>query len=208
MDLDAPYEAVAPSLHGAVLMVLRQAGQPLSGRAVAARAGASQEGARRVLLRLVEHGLATSSEAGNAVLYALNRDHVLADALEALAGARRALFDRMGQLVATWEPSPLSVTVYGSAARGDGDTSSDVDVLVVRADEPEGFSHWDRHLPELADAVQRWSGNDAEILEYSLGEVHEAARRHLPLLVAAAREGRHVYGRELRRLLADAQVVA
>jgi predicted nucleotidyltransferase len=67
-----------------------------------------------------------------------------------------------------WTPKPAAVAVFGSAARGDGTTASDIDVLVVRdesveADDPQ----WQRNLASLADHVSRWSGNSCEILERS-----------------------------------------
>lgn len=205
MNLAQPHEAVAPSLHGAVLVALHTAAQPLSGRAVAERAGASHEGTRRVLRNLVVHGLVDTIETAGAILYSLNQDHVLADAVSQLTRARTALFERMVEEIRTWKPRPLNVTVFGSAARGTGDVDSDVDVFVVRRDDvPPGFSHWDEHLPELAHAIERWSGNRAEIIEYSLAELREAARANVPFVDAVTREGLPVFGKHVRRLLIEA----
>src|SRR4051812_1306892 len=104
MDVARPYAAVAPSLDGDVLVVLAGVTGPLTGRQVAelARRG-SQSAVSAVLDRLVEHGLVLRQKAGRAHLHTLNREHVAAPAVEALARARSVLFDRIGRYVSVME---------------------------------------------------------------------------------------------------------
>ena len=66
-------------------------------------------------------------------IHELNREHLAAPVAEALAGLRLGLWKRMRSTLSSWNPKPVYGCVFGSAARGDGGTQSDVDVLLVRA---------------------------------------------------------------------------
>ena len=68
--------------------------------------------------------------------------------------------------------------MFGSAARGDGDTSSDVDLLMVDPDDidPED-PRWRQQLHEFASAVERWTGNHAGISEIGEKELRPLAEK-------------------------------
>src|SRR5260370_10064428 len=161
MHLARPYTAISPTLDGEVLVVLAGTMRPLTGREVAklVKRG-SQAGVNRTLRRLVEHGVVDAREAGAAILYSLNREHLAAPAVNSLADLRGELVRRLKQSVQAWKTRPLHASLFGSAARGDGKTSSDIDVFVVR---PSGLDENDRpwrdHLDQLTRAVQRWTRN-------------------------------------------------
>ena len=75
-------------------------------------------------------------------------------------------------MISVWEPAPVHASLFGSAARGDGDTSSDIDLLIVRpADLDPEDAPWRDQLDELADSVRRWTGNNAGIAEVSEEEL-------------------------------------
>src|SRR4051794_10747130 len=96
MDLSRPYTALCPSLDGDVLVTLAGTRRPLTGREVARLAGRrSHVGVRDVLARLVEQGLVDRQEAGSALLYTLNREHLAAPAVAVLAGMRSDLVRRL-----------------------------------------------------------------------------------------------------------------
>jgi len=169
MDVSRPYAAVCPTLDGEVLSVLARTSRPLSGRDVARLVErGSQGGVNRVLRRLAGHGIVDVQEAGSALLYALNRDHLAAPAVMILDGLRAELGRRLSEAIAAWEVPPLHASMFGSAARGDGDTESDIDVFIVRPDEvEEDDARWRGQLDALATAVRRWTGNHAGIAEVS-----------------------------------------
>ena len=124
MDVSAPMRAVIPSAHGPVLTVLARAGQPLTGRTIAelTRPSVSQKQVATVLASLAEQGIAFVTAAGSAKLYTFNRDHLAADAVEQLSSLRELLWKRITEHVAKWTTAPSVLVVYGSTARGDGDT--------------------------------------------------------------------------------------
>src|SRR4051794_35182337 len=167
MDLGAPHTAICPTLDSSVLAVLARTTHPLTGREVARLVGRpSHRGVLDVLNRLTDQGLVDREEAGRAFLFALNREHLAAPAVGVLANLRTELMGRLITQILVWDPRPVHVSLFGSAARGDGDVQSDIDLLVVRSDDisPE-HPTWQEQRDQLAVRVRRWTGNHAGIAE-------------------------------------------
>ena len=174
MDLSDPIRTVIPSAHGPVLEVLARTDVPLTGRAVAALTAGrvSPARARQVLLDLVESGLVTAQDAPPARLYRLNRQHLAADAVTALASLRATLLDRMRAGCQTWATPARAVWLFGSLARGESTAESDIDVLVVRSDRVDADDpDWVEQLAVFAVQVRDWTGNACEVLEYGEAEL-------------------------------------
>ncbi len=184
MDVARPSSVVIPALDGAVLAVLSGTTRPLTGREVARLAGRrAHSGVLLVLNRLTEHGLVDRQEAGRALLYTLNRDHLAAPAVQLLAGIRAELRLRVVHELESWTVAPLHVSMFGSAARGDGDTNSDIDLFIVRpASVTAEDTQWRAQFDELATDIRRWTGNHAGIAEVGESELHELQRAQRPIL--------------------------
>jgi len=178
MDLSEPWAAVCPTLDGPVLAALANTNRPLAAREVArlVRRG-SWGGVRKVLVRLAHHGVVTMQEAGNVTLYSLNRRHLAAPAVDLLVGLREELVRRLSGAVTSWSVPAVHASLFGSAARGDGGVTSDVDLFVVR---PRGVHQddvtWRVQVDQLAVDVLAWTGNHAGISEVGEGEVREVRR--------------------------------
>lgn len=188
MHLSYPQSSVVPSLDGEVLLVLSRTSRPLSGRQISRMVHrGSWSGIYRALQRLTEQGIVTEQEAAPAILYTLNRDHVAAPAVEVLSNLHNELERRVRDAIAAWTVYPVHASIFGSAARRDGGTESDVDIFVVR---PTGVSYederWRDQVDGLADAVYRWSGNRAGIAEVSQAEL-DRLRRKDPMIVREVR---------------------
>lgn len=204
MDLSRPYSALSPTLDADVLAVLAGTTRALTGREVArlARRG-SQRGVLSVLERLVEQGLVDRQEAGRALLYTLNRDHLAAPAVEILAGLRTELFRRIQACVEGWDLPPAHASLFGSAARGDGHTTSDIDLWIVRPEDVDPDDRrWRDQLDTLAERIHRWTGNHAGVAEISVRDV-ERLRKEQPGVVAELRsDSVRLVGPEVSTLLA------
>jgi predicted nucleotidyltransferase len=203
MNLSSPFSSIFPGVDSAVLIVLTGSTKPRTGREVARLADRSQAAAQAVLSRFVDQGLVLMEEAGRARLYALNRDHVAAAPIVELSNLRLALFRRLSdEVFAFWRPQPIHVSVFGSAARGDGTADSDIDIFLVRPagiDEDDG--KWRAQVEALADNVFRWTGNHAGIAEVSEGDL-ERLRHDRPAIVASLRaDAVDIAGNPLRSLL-------
>lgn len=203
MDTSQPYTAICPTLDSSVLNVLAGTNRPLTGREIARLLGRkSHEGVLEVLNRLAAHGLVDRQEAGRALLYTLNRDHLAAPAVDVLAGMRGELLNRLREVADGWDIKPVHVSLFGSAARGEGNTESDIDLFVVRpdtvsADDPP----WRGQLDQLADHVVRWTGNHAGIAEVAKSDVQQLRRENLPIAKELRSDAITISGPEVMKLL-------
>ncbi len=163
-------------------MVLARVTRPLSGREVGRLAGRSEAGVRRALHRLSEHGVVKTDEAGRTLLHSLNRDHLAAPAVETLTDMRAELLRRIRTAIEDWAIKPVEASLFGSFARGDGSTGSDIDLLVVRPREvSESDPLWENQIRELGSSVLRWTGNHASVAELSPAEAELVASGDLPI---------------------------
>lgn len=202
MDLSAPFQSMFPTVDSAVLTVLTGSTKPRTGREVARLAGRSQPATKRVLDRLVEHGLVHERQAGRSNIYTLNWDHIAAGPITDLANLRLVLFRRLRETLEPWRPRPVHVSVFGSAARGDGSPESDIDMFLIRpGDVEEDDPEWRGQLEALADSVFGWTGNHAGIAEVSETDL-DRLRRDQPAVVTNLRaDAVDIAGTPIRELL-------
>lgn len=203
MDVSRPYKAVCPTLDGDVLRVLASTSLGLTGREVAELAGRrSHSGVLDALHRLTEHGLVRRAPLNRAYLFALNREHLATEAVELLMSLRSKLFERIRSAIDTWEVAPVHASVFGSAARGDGDVDSDIDMLVVRpADVAQDEPRWQAQVDALRLQIEGWTGNQAAILELTETELAESQARQRPIVAELRSDSVVVAGFDLVTLL-------
>lgn len=204
MDLSNPISSVIPSAYGPVLVALVRAGVPLSGRQVAGlvEGQVSRSRVNAVLTEMAASGLVLRERHPPSVLYALNRQHVSAPFVEALADLRQLLLARIRDEVEGWARPAVAVWMFGSAARGEGSSGSDVDILVVRRDDlDEEDSAWRSQLAQLADDVRMWSGNACEVLELSRAELAQSVLTGQKLATELRRDAVHLAGAQPASLL-------
>jgi predicted nucleotidyltransferase len=186
MDLSDPTRAVTPTLDGTVLAVLAAAGKPLTVGDVARQAARGSEiGIRRSLARLVEQGIVRATVMGRNQVHELNRDHIAADAAVLLSGLRNELWGRFRAEFATWRPKPVYACVFGSAARGDGDTASDIDLLLIQPSfdyHDDALGSWEQQIDRLRDLAERWTGNPLQIVQLTVAEWRRRGKAHRQLV--------------------------
>jgi predicted nucleotidyltransferase len=204
MDLTRPYSAVVPSIDGDVLVVLAGTTRPLTGRQVA---GLSRRGSARTVAialdRLVRQGLVHRHQAGRAYLHTFNEEHLAAPIVRSLAGLRGALISALETYLSDFGEAVVHASMFGSAARGDGDVDSDIDLLIVS---PEGIDDdhpWRGPLDGLSEAVLGWTGNHAAIVELSMPELADLVRRGAPILDDLMDDAITLHGRSLAALLRE-----
>src|SRR5712691_6562807 len=128
MDLRRPLRVVAPTLDADILAVLARADKGLSGRAIERETNASHGGITSALARLVNEGIVCVDQAGRAHIYRLNRDHLAAPWIEGLASLRLEFINRLREAIESWEIDPVAAVLFGSAARGETNLRSDIDI--------------------------------------------------------------------------------
>ena len=121
----------------AVLRVLHGVAIPLNASQLAGRTGLSWTAVSTVLNELAEMGVINSSSAGRANIHSLNRESVyVTDLIDPLFAAEERIPDEMlADLARTFESQTLAVAVFGSYARDEQASQSDVDVAIVAADQ-------------------------------------------------------------------------
>lgn len=224
MDLTDPTSSVTATLDGPVLAVLALVGKPVTAGEVASQMPRGSEiGVRRSLARLVEQGIVRATEMGRNRVHELNRNHVAAPIADLLAGLRLETWRRLRAKLATWNPKPQYACVFGSAARADGDSRSDIDVLLVHAPFPgdsdprrqsaglaqlAGYASefmtlqlterqtakWRRQVDELHSLVEAWTGNPLQALDMSSFEWADHRRRRTGIYDEITRDAIKVAG--------------
>jgi predicted nucleotidyltransferase len=201
MDFNQPVQAIIPGAQGRILAVLAHTTAELSLRTIARLSDVSPAQTSRVLPQLVRLGLVTRREVPPSTLFALELTHVAAEPLLRLARSRELVLERMGELAAELPVRPVSVIVFGSFARGDGEPESDIDVVLVRPAEadPESES-WLAAIDQWTTKLRCLTGNSVEILEVGGDEVGEHLAGDRPVWRDIRRQGIVVFGRSFALL--------
>jgi hypothetical protein len=200
VDLRHPIHAVVPTLDGPVLEVLARTTRPLTGREVhgLARRG-SPNGIRLALARLAEHGIVYAEQRSTAVYYTANREHLAWPAVETLTNLRRTLFQRLRTELESWDCPPIHASLFGTAARGDGDATSDIDILLVRPDDvSEDDPPWAEQVDRLRHCVVSWTGNRCHAFQVDRQRLAEHMRANDPLIDSWLRDAITLAGPDLR----------
>ena len=179
MDLGSPVLDIAPAVRGALLQALARLEQPITRRQLAAAAGVAPGNASAVIEELIQSGLVSETVAGRSSMVVLNRSHLAAGPVLALAGLRGELIRRLRERLCAW-PDLHGGWLFGSVARGDADRDSDVDLLIVVDDLQSPDLH--ERLSRLQADVRSWTGNDLQLVEHSPSSWRKLVRAKNPLV--------------------------
>jgi predicted nucleotidyltransferase len=179
MDLGSPVLDIAPAVRGALLQALARLEQPITRRQLAAAAGVAPGNASAVIEELIQSGLVSETVAGRSSMVVLNRSHLAAGPVLALAGLRGELIRRLRERLSAW-PDLHGAWLFGSVARGDADSDSDVDLLIVVDDLESSDLH--ERLSRLQAEVRSWTGNDLQFVEHSPSSWRRLVRARNPLV--------------------------
>lgn len=195
MDFVHPVEVVMGGAQGRLLAVLAKITAPLTLRRLASLAGVSPAQASRVMPRLVELGIVDRHEVPPASQFVLNRDNVAAQLLVSLSDSRSMALRQIGEAASNISPEPVSVIAFGSFARGEADADSDIDLVVVRADDvDDDDERWADSIDLWRRQVRALTGNDVEIVESTASEAGRKLRGRSEFWRNIEREGVVVYG--------------
>jgi len=192
MQLQSPFAVVTPTLDGEILAVLARVESSLTvGQIRSLLPHRSDEGIRKALHRLSAQGIVNSEHVGGVVGHGLNRRHLAAPQVVAIARLRDTLIERMQESLKVWPTPPRWTALFGSAARGEMRIDSDIDLFMV--DPGVDAELWDTWTSAFAADVSAWTGNDLRILSLTEEEVRLGAAKRDPIIES---------------LLADALVVS
>lgn len=177
MRLQNPFSALNPTgIDSQVLTVLARSNQYMTVHEIyrLLPEEGSEPGIRKALYRLVEQGVVHERVTGRSYAYSLNSEHLMADVIRKIANTKNELILRIKNEISTWPVQPVTVKMFGSAARNEMRADSDIDLLVVMPDDtPDGLE--DDLAGVLAKRAYRWTGNDVRPLIYRSSEVRPSA---------------------------------
>lgn len=167
-------------------------GAPLSGREVARRCRLSHTGVLRALAELEAQNVVWPATDATGTRYKLNREHVLVEeAVVPMMLLEASLGDRVTRFILDAVPRAVSITLFGSVARGEDRPESDMDVLVVVPDDMDPDD-----TADLIDGMACFArfGKVLNPVIFTRRMLGDAWKRRLPLLDAILEEGRPMAG--------------
>jgi predicted nucleotidyltransferase len=127
---------------------------------------------------------------------------LLAGVIEQLAGVRLELIKRLKSVISNWDVKPIHASMFGSAARGDGNTKSDIDIFLVRPkDVDDEDPAWRDQIDRLSDQVLAWTGNRAGVIDVGETDIAAFLEEKRPLLGNISEDAIDLVGKPARRLL-------
>jgi len=200
MNLAEPSDLVMPRATAAVLRVLVGADASFSIRQLARLAEISAPRAVEIVNRASERGLILVEQAGRSRMCRFNREHLAANAIIDLVTIRERILQALKSEIASWSIQPLHASLFGSAARGDGNTASDLDVLIIRPSEVlENL--WNDQKYASGFRLMTKIGNHVSWFDISVAELRIASDASEPILSEWKSEGIPLFGSLLPDLL-------
>lgn len=175
MDFRNPIQALIPGARGRVLAVLAGTDTELSFSTIGRLASVGVNGVPRVLNELAALGIVTVRRVPPSALAALNRENLAAQEVVRLHELRETALDQLRGLAKLLRPTPRSVVVFGSFARGEASAGSDVDVAVVHDVASFASDEWSASLATFVARASSVLGNVVSIIELSLSEIRGGA---------------------------------
>lgn len=196
MELVEPLATLVGRTQSEALRALARTDTGMSGRQVARVAGAAlHTGIKRALDRLERSGLVLVDRGLQHSSYRVNREHLLWPAVELALHARDELDRRIQELVGPSD-AVVSVSEFGSVARGTATDESDIDIVVVFADTVD-----DDLVGRLGDLVHRSTGNECQVFDTTIADLVRSVHEHDPIVDSWRRDARTIAGADIRELL-------
>ena len=168
---------------------------PLNAAQIAARVGITRPAAGNVLSEFASMGLTENMDVGNARVHWLIHENIYVELVKRAFEFESHVADMLLEdLRKRFAEAAESVLLFGSYARGDQGQGSDIDVVLVGADERQK-SDLDQLVADESDAFGRRWGVSLSVLTYTVDEA-AALWRHSPELQRSLeRDGVVVSGR-------------
>jgi len=183
-----------------ILRVLFTTPQPLSGRQVGELARLSHRGAIQALTSLVELGAVRQRRVGKAYQYSLYRDNATVKTIIApYIKAEAALMDDLKiNLTTQFGKNAMSLTLFGSLARGMEKRGSDIDVLAVANDDRTKLG-LEEQAATLVPFYRELYNTLLSLHCFTLNELKK--KKNSPLIKSVIQEGVLISGKPLGALI-------
>lgn len=200
MDLSQPATVALAAGTASVVRALAGTTVPVSIRRPARIAGVSPSRAHQVVRGLALHGVVKVDDRDGSSNCELNRAHLATGPLVELVSLRSRMLELLVAEISRWSEAPLHASLFGSAARGDGGTASDIDLLVVRRDDSDDDA-WTDQLHDAGRRIRDATGNRAAWFDLTEADLRRAVAASEPVIEDWKRDAVHLFGESLRALL-------
>lgn len=178
-----------------------------SGREIARKVGLSAPASHATLKGLDARGLVHFRRVSNVHLYKLNFEHyfiqnVFGPFFEAEAAMPKQMEAAITKALARQaESEVVSLVMFGSFARGTKvRATSDLDLLIVVSSK-DNIEALEPKLQQLKDALFRRFHVPLSPYVQTIAELRQKHDRKLPLIGEILKDGRTIYGRDVKELL-------
>lgn len=172
-----------------------------TGREIARNVGVAHSNVGLALSRLTKAGVVRSMVKGRSILYRLNPHHIMIPKVRALFEIERDLLKVVLQdLRVDWARYTRSVILYGSAARGEEQSTSDIDLCLVARN--QASRKWlEAKMESLQADFYLRTGNRFSPWVLTAPQFVRLYRKPDPLIRHIVREGKVVLGESIGELL-------
>jgi len=179
-----------------ILRALAAHGGALSVSRLAADTSMTPNGTRGVLYDLEQTGVVEVLGNGRTRLYRLKAVHPLAAALECLFAAERACFDSILSAIedATQDDRITSVWLFGSVARAEDTSRSDLDIAILVNAAPDAVQRIADTAREALHEQEQRIGFTASVVAMDTAHVRELIQQRAPLWSDLLRDARVIKG--------------
>ncbi len=174
MDFRTPVETMIPGATGRLLAALARVDTELPVSTLARVAGVGRTRASGLVAELSSLGLVDRREIGRTTMVRLARDNAAGQLVDRLGQLQSVVVDQLRLMATELDPAPLSLLVFGSFARGEATSDSDIDVLAVRPTDVDS-DRWADAVATFATKARRLTGNPVQVLDYDLDELRRRA---------------------------------
>ncbi len=177
-----------------------------SGREIARKVGLSAPSCHETLKKLDARGLVHFRRVSNVHLYKINPENYLVENVfvrlfEAEAAMPKQVEATIKKVLAdSTKHDIVSLVLFGSMARGTQQSGSDLDLLVI-LHEKAGVKAIEPRIEELRAALFRRFNAPLSPYIQTLSELRRKHRQKLPLIGGILKDGRTIYGKDIKELL-------
>ena len=178
-----------------------------SGREIARKVGLSAPACHETLKKLHARGLVHFRRVSNVHLYKVNPESYLVRNLFARLFEAEAAMPKevvavvKRSLVESPKSGIVSLVLFGSMARGTGMLGSDLDLLVVLPSK-ESLKDIEPRIERLRASLFRRFNLPLSPYIQTVPELRQKYRRKLPLVREILKDGRTIYGNDIREVVA------
>ena len=194
--LDRPLALFYDARRARTLDALLSTSVPLTGREVARRADLSPTTTNLALADLETAGLVRRRVDGRAYRWQLRDGNVLVSQIRQLARVKDK--DAAQVVVNALGAEPVSITLFGSTARGESDAGSDVDLLLVAADREQSLL-FRRRAYQVSTSLRSVLGRPVHVIVMDKDKL--VRQRDSEFVAGVLRDGRALRGVAIQELV-------